>query len=108
MFMETKAMALAGLLNGQKIVSVTIETPDDTSVIKEITLDHQDGINYTFQEAIITFTCQSKTASFEILDTTLILPQQDEHGLTIATYAQNGGLQIWCLPDRPEEPKPRP
>jgi hypothetical protein len=96
--MNTKAALLAALLNENKIVSVTIETPDDTCGIDEITLDHPDGITYTFQGTVVTFTRTSQTASFEILDTALILPRRGEEGLTIVTLAVNGGLQIWCAP----------
>jgi hypothetical protein len=30
-------------------------------------------------------------------------PQRAKKGLTIATYAKNSGLQIWCFLGRPEE-----
>jgi hypothetical protein len=94
--MQTKAVELAGMLEGKTIFYVKIETPNDRESIDEITLERQQGISCRIEGSRIIFTAGETTAVFELPETAEILTNRTEEAEIIVTLAQNGGLQIKC------------
>jgi hypothetical protein len=92
--MQTKAVELAGLLEGKTIFYVKIETPNSRESIDEITLEREQGISCRVEGSRIVFTAGETTAAFELLETAQILTNRTEQADIIVTFAENGGLQI--------------
>jgi hypothetical protein len=93
-YMETKAAELAALLEDKIVFYVNIEQPDNHGSTTEITIEDSQGISFSVEGDIITFSGDGKIASFTMLENAQIIANRTDEELIISTFAENGGLQV--------------
>ena len=92
--MGTKATELAALLRGKNIFRVNIEEPDNNGSVVETLIEDLNGVVHSVEGNIFAFTGNGKTVPFTVLETAQIVANRTAKGEIIATFAENGGLQI--------------